>query len=158
LVFIPLLPANLDEHSSAAWAVELAEKYPLPRAQRQSAVLYQHLPAAADDGAFAMGIGIAFAVPILRLMLRYKLRKRQKYIVHNGWVGVFVYGNARRRMRTVDYRITFSYTSLTDNALDFICYVDCLIALFAAYAEIFCNDFHCCPLHLFDDFDAQQFA
>jgi len=136
------LPADLHEHFPAAWAVEFAEENPLPRAQRQLAALYQDLLTAADNGAFAVGVGIAFKMSVPRSMMGYEFGKRQKYIVRDGRVSVFVYGNSRRRMWAVDYRIAVGYTRLTYNRPDFTCYVNRLVALLAAHAKIFCNDFH----------------
>ncbi len=149
--------ADLDYYPSAAWAVKFTEKNALPGAEAKRFVLYQDLFAAAKQRAFAMGIGIALGMAITGAMMGHQLGQGQKYIVGNGRVGVFVYGNCRRCVRTIDYCIAVGNARLADKRANLACDVNHLVTVFCAYAKLFLDDFHYYYLsHLFDNFDTQK--
>jgi hypothetical protein len=114
LASIPLLSADLDRKTPASRAVKFAKEDALPGAQNQLAVSDYELLAAADKRTFAVSVGIAFIVPVSRAKMRHKLFQGQQYIVDDGGVCVFVYGNACGSMGAIYYGVAFFDAGLTD--------------------------------------------
>jgi hypothetical protein len=110
-----LFSADLNDHSSAAGAVEFAEEYTLPGTEVERIVLNEDLPAATDEGAFAMGIRVALKMAVSWSMRRYQFLEGQEYIVGDGAVGVFVYGDGGSSVRTIDYQVAVGDAGLTDD-------------------------------------------
>jgi hypothetical protein len=97
-------------------------------------------------------------VSIAAAPLRQQLLERQKYIVYDRRVGIFVYGNGRRRMGAINYYMAAANTRLTNNRLDLAGNIYHLVTALSADAEVFLEDFHIfySHLHLFYYFDTQK--
>ena len=151
-----LLSADLDRHLSISRPVEFAEEDSLPRPQFGRAAAYQDLLAAAYQRTLAVRVGVALAVSVAGATLRHQLFKSQEHIVSNGRVGVFIYGDSRGRVRTIDYCVAVSYARLADERSHLARDINHLVAALGADVKVFLDDFHYChSLHLLDYFDAQ---
>jgi hypothetical protein len=137
-----LFTADLDDDFSAARAVEFTEEDALPGAELQSPALNKNLFAAADKRAFAMRIGIAFGMPVARTALGQQFLKRQEQVVRNGWIGVFVDGNRRGSVGTIDNNIAVSDAAPADKRTDLAGNINHLIAALCVDAKIFLDNVH----------------
>jgi len=63
--------------------------------------------------------------------------------MRDGWIGVFIDGNRRRRMRTIDGRLAVGNSRFTDKRLNPAGDINHLVPVFRAYAKLFLDDFHC---------------
>jgi hypothetical protein len=156
---IGLLASYLEKDSSGARAVEFAEEDSLPGPEPKGIVAYYYALATAEEGAFAMGVGIALGVPVAGVMRRYQFGQCQKDIVHDIGVGIFVYGYGGCCVGAVNYYVAVGDAGLPDGRGDLARYVNHLVAAFSAYGKIFFDDFHFGSLsHLLDDFDTEKFT
>lgn len=137
-----LFTADLDDYFSAARAVEFTEEDSLPGTKLQRSALNENLFAAADYGAFAVRIGIAFGMPVARTVPGHQFLKRQKQIVRNGRVGILVYGNSRRSVGTIDNNIAVSDAAFTDERADLVGNINHLVPALCAYAKIILDNIH----------------
>lgn len=62
--------------------------------------------------------------------------------MRDGRVGVFINGNRRRRMGTIDHHLAVGNAGLADNRLDLAGYINHLVAALCAYTELILYDFH----------------
>ena len=60
----------------------------------------------------------------------------------HGWIGVFIDGNRRGRVRTINDDVAVGNAGLADNRLDPAGDINHLVAALRAYTELFLYDFH----------------
>ena len=154
-----LLASYLEKDPSGTRAVEFAEEDGLPGSKLEGIVAYYYTLATAEEGAFAVGVGIALGVSVAGAMRRHQFGQCQKYIVHNIGVGIFVYGYGGCCVGAIDYHVAIGYAGLHDGRGNLTCDINHLVAAFSAYGKIFFDDFHLSNLlHLIDDFDTEKFT
>jgi hypothetical protein len=149
-----LLASYLKKDPSGARAVEFAEKDGLPGPELERIVAYYYTLATAEEGAFAVGVGIALGVPVAGVMRRYQFGQCQKDIVHDIGVGIFINGYGSCCVRAIDHHVAVGYAGLSDGRGNPTCNINHLVAAFSAYGKIFFDNFHLGNLlHLLDDID-----
>jgi hypothetical protein len=134
--------SGLNDDGAGAWAVEFAEEYALPGAEDQKAVFYQDISAATNDGAFAVGIGVAFGVFVGGAKARDQFFEGQQYVVHDGSVGVFVYCYRCCSVGTIDGDDAVDDTRGGNGSGDAVRDINHFTAAFGVDSKILLHDFH----------------
>ncbi len=154
-----LLASYLEKDPSGSRAVEFAEEDGLPSPEPKGIVAYYYTLATAEEGAFAVGVGITLGVSVAGVMRRYQFGQCQKDIVHDIGVGIFINGYGGCCVRAIDHHVAVGYAGLPDGRGNLTCDINHLVTAFSAYGKIFFDNFHLGNLlHLLDDFDTEKFT